>query len=365
MTDPALQVDQLEVDFPTKDGVVHAVRGISFSVASREVLGIVGESGSGKSVTALAAMGLLPKSAQIRGSIRFRGREVLGLKEKQLTGVRGTGIAMIFQDPMTSLNPVYTIGWQIVEAIRAHQDLNKEKAEALAIELLKMVGIPNPAERINNYPHEFSGGMRQRAVIAIAMANDPEVILADEPTTALDVTVQAQVLVLLEDGAGPDERRFVADHPRPRGDRRPGRPGPGHVRRAPGGDRYGGRRLLQALDALHPGPARLAPPPRQRRDRTAAPDPGRAALHDGRPLGCPFAPRCPLSTELCESVEPDLTVVPSVTSATGRAHGGLPLCRGGRAWGPRPGVLRRPDRQYGAMTISDIETTNGSGLRGD
>ena len=194
MPDPALQVEGLEVEFPTKAGTVHAVRGIDFSIAPGEVLGIVGESGSGKSVTALATMGLLPKSATVRGSIRFDGRELLGLKEKQLAGVRGTGIAMIFQDPMTSLNPVYTIGWQIAEAIRAHQDIGKEAAQARAIELLAKVGIPNPAERVDNYPHEFSGGMRQRAVIAIGMANDPDVILADEPTTALDVTVQAQVL---------------------------------------------------------------------------------------------------------------------------------------------------------------------------
>src|ERR1700693_2767420 len=198
MSESALRVEGLEVDFRTKNGVIHAVRGVDFSLAPGEVLGIVGESGSGKSVTALAAMGLLPKGAKIRGSIKFQGREVLGLKEKQLTGLRGTGIAMIFQDPMTSLNPVYTIGWQIIEAIRAHQNISKEAAEARAIELLAKVGIPNPAERINNYPHEFSGGMRQRAVIAIAMANDPEVILADEPTTALDVTVQAQVLEALK-----------------------------------------------------------------------------------------------------------------------------------------------------------------------
>src|SRR3984957_15523819 len=138
MAEPALRIEGLEVDFPTKDGVVHAVRGIDFSLAPGEVLGIVGESGSGKSVTALAAMGLLPKSADIRGSIKFQGREGLDLKEKQLTGLRGTGIAMIFQDPMTSLNPVYTIGWQITEAIRAHQDLNKEEAEARAGELPKM-----------------------------------------------------------------------------------------------------------------------------------------------------------------------------------------------------------------------------------
>ena len=230
--EPALQVERLEVDFPTKDGVVHAVRGVDFSLAPGEVLGIVGESGSGKSVTALATMGLLPKSAQVRGSIRFDGRELLGLKEKQLTGVRGTGIAMIFQDPMTSLNPVYTIGWQIAEAILAHQDISKEAAMARAIELLAKVGIPNPAERVDNYPHEFSGGMRQRAVIAIAMANDPDVILADEPTTALDVTVQAQVLDSLKTAHGGDRRRAAADHPRPRGHRRPGRPRAGHVRRA-------------------------------------------------------------------------------------------------------------------------------------
>jgi peptide/nickel transport system ATP-binding protein len=197
MSDPALQVEQLEVDFATKEGVVHAVRGVDLELQPGEVLGIVGESGSGKSVTALACMGLLPKSAQVRGSIRFKGDELLGRREKEMTSVRGTGIAMIFQDPMTSLNPVYTIGWQIAEAIMAHQDLNKDEARERAIELLAKVGIPNPAERVDNFPHEFSGGMRQRAVIAIAMANDPDVILADEPTTALDVTVQAQVLASL------------------------------------------------------------------------------------------------------------------------------------------------------------------------
>jgi oligopeptide/dipeptide ABC transporter ATP-binding protein len=317
MTDPALQVDKLEVDFPTKDGVVHAVRGVDFSLAPREVLGIVGESGSGKSVTALAAMGLLPKSARIRGSIKFQGREVLGLKEKQLTGVRGTGIAMIFQDPMTSLNPVYTIGWQISEAIRAHQNLNKQQAEARSIELLKMVGIPNPAERINNYPHEFSGGMRQRAVIAIAMANDPEVILADEPTTALDVTVQAQVLASLKTAldetgaalllithdlgviAGLADRVLVmyAGRPVEIGTAedvfyKPSMPYTlGLLGSLPRLDSDGNERLRQI-----PGS-----PPSMMGDRT----------------GCPFAPRCPLSTELCETVEPELTVVPSVTSAPG------------------------------------------------
>ena len=152
MTEPSLQVERLEVDFPTKDGVVHAVRGVDFTLAPGEVVGIVGESGSGKSVTALASMGLLPKSADVRGSIRFQGRELLGLKEKQLTKIRGTGIAMIFQDPMTSLNPVYTIGWQITEAILAHQDISKDAAKERAIELLAKVGIPNPAERVRQLP---------------------------------------------------------------------------------------------------------------------------------------------------------------------------------------------------------------------
>src|SRR5271170_5806648 len=149
MAEPALQVERLEVDFPTKDGVVHAVRGVDLSLAAGEVLGIVGESGSGKSVTALASMGLLPKSAEVRGSIRFQGRNILDLKEKQLTNVRGTGISMIFQDPMTSLNPVYTIGWQIAEAIRAHQDVSKEAAQQRAVELLAKIGIPNSAERVD------------------------------------------------------------------------------------------------------------------------------------------------------------------------------------------------------------------------
>jgi oligopeptide/dipeptide ABC transporter ATP-binding protein len=262
-------------------------------------------------------MGLLPSSADVRGSIRFQGRELLGLKEKQLTRIRGTGIAMIFQDPMTSLNPVYTIGWQIVEAIRAHQDLSKEAAEARAIDLLAKVGIPNPSERINNYPHEFSGGMRQRAVIAIGMANDPEVILADEPTTALDVTVQAQVLeslktALTETGAalllithdlgviaGLADRVLVmyAGRAVEVGTAedvfyRPSMPYTlGLLGSLPRLDSDGTERLRQIPGA----------PPSMLGDRT----------------GCPFAPRCPLATDLCRETEPELTVVPSVTSTTG------------------------------------------------
>jgi oligopeptide/dipeptide ABC transporter ATP-binding protein len=315
--EPALQVERLEVDFPTKDGVVHAVRGVDFSLAPGEVLGIVGESGSGKSVTALATMGLLPKGAVVRGSIRFDGTDLLTLKEKQLTQVRGTGIAMIFQDPMTSLNPVYTIGWQITEAILAHQDVSKDAAMARAIELLAKVGIPNPAERVDNYPHEFSGGMRQRVVIAIAMANDPEVILADEPTTALDVTVQAQVLnslkaAMAETGAalllithdlgviaGLADRVLVmyAGRPVEIGTAedvfyRPSMPYTlGLLGSLPRLDSHGAERLRQIPGA----------PPSMIGDRT----------------GCPFAPRCPLAADICRETEPELVVVPSVSSALG------------------------------------------------
>ena len=193
-----LEVEDLRVDFPTDDGVVHAVRGVSYTLAPGEVLGIVGESGSGKSVTSLAIMGLLPPSAKVRGSIKFRGEELVGRKPSELKGFRGRRIAMIFQDPMTSMNPVYTVGWQLSEAVLAHHDISKKEAWARAVEMLDLVGIPNAKERANGYPHEFSGGMRQRAMIAMAVCNDPDVIIADEPTTALDVTVQAQILETLE-----------------------------------------------------------------------------------------------------------------------------------------------------------------------
>ncbi len=192
-----LEVKNLNVRFPTEDGVVHAVRDVSFSIDPGEVLGVVGESGSGKSVTNMAIMGLLPKSTRIDGSILYKGNELVGLDRKRQSKFRGREIGMIFQDPMTSLNPVYTVGWQIAEAYRAHNDVNKKQAFARAVELLDLVGIPHAATRAESYPHEFSGGMRQRAMIAMSMANDPEVLIADEPTTALDVTVQAQILETL------------------------------------------------------------------------------------------------------------------------------------------------------------------------
>src|SRR3954464_10383308 len=193
-----LVVDNLTVEFPTDDGIVQAVRGVSYQLNAGEVLGIVGESGSGKSVTSLAVMGLLPKTAMIKGSARFRGQDLLNQPENTMRRIRGDKIAMIFQDPLTSLNPVYSIGWQLAGAVQAHHhDIKKSAARDRAIDLLDLVGIPNAKKRVDDYPHEFSGGMRQRVVIALAMANDPDVIIADEPTTALDVTVQAQVLEAL------------------------------------------------------------------------------------------------------------------------------------------------------------------------
>ena len=195
--EPLLRVADVSVEFGTEDGVVRAVRDVSFELATGEVLGIVGESGCGKSVTASAIMGLLPRTATVRGSIRFDGQELVGTAEKALRRLRGNTVSMIFQDPMTSLNPVYTVGWQLAEAYRAHRDASAKEAKAAAVEALDQVGIPQPDRRADAYPHEFSGGMRQRAMIAMAIVNRPKLIIADEPTTALDVTVQAQILEML------------------------------------------------------------------------------------------------------------------------------------------------------------------------
>ena len=193
-----LQVTNLRVSFRSERGLVRVLDGVSFTVGEGEVLGIVGESGSGKTMTVLAVMGLITDpNAIIEGSIKFRGQELVGMKPRDIRKLRGKDIAMIFQDPMTALTPVYSIGWQIAEQILTHQKLSKAQAWDRAIELLAEVGIPKPEEAVHRYPHQLSGGMRQRAVIAMALTCNPALLVADEPTTALDVTVQAQILDLL------------------------------------------------------------------------------------------------------------------------------------------------------------------------
>jgi peptide/nickel transport system ATP-binding protein len=198
LPEPLLSVENLRVAFETRAGVVRAVDGLTFSVGEKEVVGIVGESGSGKSVSMYSLLGLLREpNVVIEGSVKFQGREILGLGDDQMQSIRGKDIAMIFQDPMTALTPVYSVGWQIEEQIRAHGTESKHQARARAIELLAEVGIPDPARRVEQFPHEFSGGMRQRVVIAMALSCNPKLLIADEPTTALDVTTQAQILELM------------------------------------------------------------------------------------------------------------------------------------------------------------------------
>jgi len=197
--EPLLTVEDLHVRFGTERGLVHAVNGVSFDIAPGETLGIVGESGCGKSVTSLAILGILGRNARVtRGKAMFGGRDLLTLDDAQLRSIRGKEIAMIFQDPMTSLNPVLTIGRQIREALEVHFGMDREQADRRATELLDQVGIPSAKMRLKDYPHQFSGGMRQRAMIAMALACEPKLLIADEPTTALDVTIQAQILELLK-----------------------------------------------------------------------------------------------------------------------------------------------------------------------
>src|ERR671935_1092922 len=195
---PLLAVEDLRVEFATRRGTVYAVNGISFGIAPGETLGIVGESGCGKSVTSLAVLGLLARNGRVTsGRALFGGRDLIRLTDRALRGVRGREIAMIFQDPMTSLNPVLTIGRQIREALQTHFGMDRKDADARAAELIDRVGIPSAKARLRDYPHQFSGGMRQRAMIAMALACRPKLLIADEPTTALDVTIQAQILNLL------------------------------------------------------------------------------------------------------------------------------------------------------------------------
>jgi peptide/nickel transport system ATP-binding protein len=199
MAEALLRVEDLRVEFPSEDGIVHAVDGVTYQVHQGKTLGIVGESGSGKTVSSLTTLGLTRRQgARVSGRIMFGGRDLVALPESELRSIRGNEIAMIFQDPLSALHPLYKVGRQLVEALQAHKQISARDARARAVELLGLVGIPDPKRRVDEYPHEFSGGMRQRAMIAMALANDPKLLIADEPTTALDVTVQAQILGLME-----------------------------------------------------------------------------------------------------------------------------------------------------------------------
>jgi glutathione transport system ATP-binding protein len=306
-TGPVLRVSDLTVSFPSESGRVQAVRGLNYEVAAGEVLGIVGESGSGKSVSSLAVMGLLPRQARISGSIRFRDRELLGLSDDQLSKIRGKRISMVFQDPLSALTPVYTVGDQIAEALRAHgRSTSKQQANNRAVELLDLVGIPNAASRAKAFPHEFSGGMRQRAVIAIAIANDPDLIIADEPTTALDVTVQAQVLEVLKTaqevtGAGiviiTHDLGVVAGFADRLMVMYAGKAvETGHV-----DEIYAHPRMPYTLGLLGSIP-RLDAEERQ----PLVPIEGQPPSLVDLPPGCPFAPRCPMVIDACHEAEPPL-----------------------------------------------------------
>jgi peptide/nickel transport system ATP-binding protein len=306
-----LEVEDLRVSFETEDGIVHAVDGVSYSVDIGQTLGIVGESGSGKSVSSLTTLGLTRgEHTRIEGTINFDGEELLSMPAKRLRRIRGNQIAMIFQDPLSSLHPFYKVGWQLTEAMRQHQSLSKSAAAKRAVELIDLVGIPDPDRRVNQYPHEFSGGMRQRVMIAMALANEPKLLIADEPTTALDVTVQAQILALLDDlqrrlgmaiiiithdlgvvaetadeitvmyagrvvERGPTKRIFATpEHPYTWG-------------------------LLKSIP-------RLDIP----RDEELVPISGRPPSLINRPSGCFFNPRCPYARESHRRIDPRLEPVP-------------------------------------------------------
>ncbi|MEY9212307.1 ABC transporter ATP-binding protein [Thermobifida halotolerans] len=360
--DVVLDVADLNVRLPTDDGEVHAVRGVSYRLRRGEALGIVGESGSGKSVAALAVMGLLPRTARVSGSVRVLGQQVIGLPDAAISRVRGARIAMVFQDPLTSLNPVYTIGRQIAEAVQAHRDVSNRAARERAVELLRTVGVPLPEQRVDSYPHEISGGMRQRVVIAIAMAGDPDVIIADEPTTALDVTVQAQVLEALEaarraTGAAlvliTHDLGVVAGHVDRVAVMYAGR----IVETGPVDDVFYGPRMPYTLGLLGSQPrmdagrrARLTPVPGS--------PPSPAAL----PPGCVFAPRCPMAEETCRSVDPPLAEVGGAHAAACHLSDRLADTRPEELFAPAPQSGAGTGRAAAAATGGDDVVLVADGL---
>ena len=310
-SEPVISVRDLTVSFASEAGTVHAVRGMNFDLYPGKTLGIVGESGSGKSVTSMAIMGLLDKNASVKGSITYHGEELLNKSDFEMSEIRGKGIAMVFQDPLSALTPVFSIGDQIKEALVTHNPkMTEQQIHDRSIELMNLVGIPDPEDRLKSFPHEFSGGMRQRVMIAMAIANDPDVIIADEPTTALDVTIQAQVLEVLrkaqrETGAAVI---FIT-----------------HDLGVIAGVAddivvmYAGRPVEKAdVDSIFDRPAMpytmglLGAVPRSDRERNSrlVPIPGSPMNLVNMPKGCPFAPRCPLATDICHTTEPAMEPVP-------------------------------------------------------
>ena len=310
-TNNVLEVEGLQTVFHTQDGKVHAVNDVSFSLEAGELLGIVGESGSGKSVTMMSLLKLLPMPPAeiVAGKVMFGGRDLLKLDLEELRDVRGGDIGFIFQDPMTSLNPVFTVGFQIMEPLRVHMKMNKKQARKRAVELLELVGIPSAADRLRDFPHQFSGGMRQRVMIAIALACDPKVLIADEPTTALDVTVQAQILEIVKELRQKLGMAIVwithdlgvvagiADHV---------------------AVMYGGQIVEYAgVDDLYSDPrhpytrALLQTLPRQEGAREArlVSIPGQAPDLKGGLTSCPFAPRCSQAFDKCREANPPLFIV--------------------------------------------------------
>lgn len=305
---PALSVRDLTVSFASEAGRVDAVRGIGFDVAPGTTTALVGESGSGKSATATAIMGLLPDTATVSGSVLLGGRELIGLDDAAMSGIRGRDIGMIFQDPLSALTPVFTVGDQIVEAVRAHQSISKAQAWTRATELLDLVGIPDPAVRARSFPHELSGGMRQRVMIAMAIANAPSVIIADEPTTALDVTIQAQILTVLRTAAaetGAAVLLITHDLGVVAGiaDEVVVCYGGRAVERAAVDDLYGSPRMPYTLGLL------AAVPRVDRSTDELVPIPGRPPLLVDLPDECLFAPRCPIAVDECRTTEPELTAL--------------------------------------------------------
>ncbi len=306
VAEPLLRVEDLSVSFRTERGLLKAVENLSFTLAPGEILSVVGESGSGKSLTSLAVMGLIDDpNAVLSGSIRYKGRELMGLSKRQLRDVRGDEIAMIFQDPMSAMTPVYTIGWQIAEQVRAHSKLTRRQARTRAVDLLGEMGMPNPTLQVDRFPHQLSGGMRQRAMIAMALSCNPSLLIADEPTTALDVTVQAQILRLIEQlrrdhGSSiifiTHDMGVVAEV----ADRVMVMYAGKVVERGPKPDLFaapGHPYTVGLLDSI--------PPMSGAKPRRLPAIPGAPPSIAGRPEGCPFGPRCRHVHDACR-VDPPL-----------------------------------------------------------